>query len=96
VALPRHLGTQHRDAPGRGRQHPKQHRERRRLAGAVAAEERRRRPAPHRKRDALNGLDVTVGLFQVGYGDGDGGVGGIHARQGQCSADDHGALRVRL
>ena len=75
MPLRRHVLAQHGDAPGARRQHAEQHRQRRRLAGAVAAEQRGRRAGAHRERDALDRFDGAVRLGEIG--DDDRGVGSL-------------------
>ena len=75
VPLRRHVLAQHGDAPGARRQHAEQHRQRRRLAGPVTAEQRGRRAGAHGERDALDRFDGAVGLGEIG--DDDRGVGAL-------------------
>jgi len=55
--------------PGIRAQQSGRHRERRRLARAIAAEERRGRSTLHREADAAHRLDLRIALAQVAHDD---------------------------
>ena len=66
VAVAQHVLPQDRDPPGGGQQQAEQHGDGRRLAGAVAPEQRHRRPGRHAEIDAVHGDDLTVVLDKSG------------------------------
>jgi hypothetical protein len=65
VAMPQHVVPKHLDAAFGGQQQAEQHRQGRRLAGAIAAEERRGDAVLDGKADPGNGDRVAVTLDQI-------------------------------
>ena len=59
IAVAQHVAAEHVDRAGGGKQHAEQHRQRRRLAGAIAAEQRGRRAGANVEADAAHRLDFA-------------------------------------